>query len=298
MKIIIDGKVVDLGVVSDSIRKIPGGSYSSVANLADYFSSEMLNVTQELTFISSTSDSVFILPAQLIYASAPATIDDTSSHVYLYTSDGRRIEVIYTTETNEITSVMEVSAFSKTVSASTYEMARSQLRDYSAASDPIIGRWVDKRPIYRKLFQGTVSIDDNEVSIVTISNAELVAPITGYIDGQNGSALYTIPGSYPDFHYGITFMKETGEIVLYASSTSISEKIILLYIDYVLVGDDELPDNWASMGSEGGTNDHTQLINRSVASQHPMSAISGLSEQFKTVPSAKITEDQINALFS
>lgn len=178
---------------------------------------------------------------------------------------------------------------------------KSLFQDYSSSEDQIIGRWVDKRPIYRKLFQGTVSINESEVSVLTIPNAELIAPITGCIDGQNGSALYTIPGSYSDFHYGVAFMKETGEVVLYASSTSISEKIILLYIDYVLTGDDELPDNWAgSDGNSGatGANDHTQLINRNADAQHPMSAISGLTEQFKTVPSAKITEEQINALFS
>lgn len=48
----------------------------------------------------------------------------------------------------------------------------------------------------------------------------------------------------------------------------------------------------------GGTNDHTMLSNRDAAGQHPISSIAGLSEQLKITPSSRITEEQINALFS
>lgn len=275
---------------------IPGGTYTNVNAIFANLNDCMSRVDESVMFESSAGDSVSIGPVQLLY-SVRMIVDSETQYFLIYTSDGRRIKVTFNSSTRDISSIMVSSAFEDTVSEATYELARSQLRDYSGASDPIIGRWTDKRPIYRKLIQGTVEITDNEVTVATIPNAELVAPITGYIDGQNGSALYTIPGSYPDFHYGVTFMKDTGEIILYASSTSISEKIILLYVDYVLTGDDELPDNWNG-GTTGGTTDHTQLINRSVENQHPMSAISGLSAQFTTVPSAKITEDQITELFA
>lgn len=272
---------------------IPGGTYTNVDSVFANLSDCMSRIDELVTFESSAGDSVNIAPSQLIY-SARMIVDSETQYYLIYTSDGRRIKVVFNSSTKDISSIMLSSAFDDTVSEATYELARSQLRDYSVASDPIVGRWTDKRPIYRRLIQTTVSINSNEVTITTIPNAELVAPITGYIDGQNGSALYTIPGSYTDFHYGISFIKDTGEIVLYASTTSISEKTIGLYVDYVLIGDDVLPDNWN--GSSGGTSDHTQLINRSVEDQHPMAAISGLAAQFTTVPSAKITEDQINSL--
>lgn len=275
---------------------IPGGTYTNVDSVFANLSDCMSRVDESVTFESSVGDTVDIAPSQLIY-SARMIDDSETQHFLIYTSDARRIKVVFNSSTKDIGSIMVSSAFENTVSEATYELARSQLRDYSATSDPIVGRWTDKRPIYRKLIQATVEITDREVTVATIENAELVAPISGYIDGQNGSALYSIPGSYPDFHYGITFMKDTGDIILYASSTSISEKLIVLYVDYVLVGDDELPDNWNS-GSTSGTSDHTQLINRNVEDQHPMSAISGLTAQFTTVPNTKITEEQIGALFS
>lgn len=273
---------------------IPGGTYTNVDSVFANLSDCMSRIDELVTFESSAGDSVNISPSQLIY-SERMIVDSETQYFLIYTSDGRRIKVTFNSSSKDISSIMVSSSFEDTVSEATYELARSQLRDYSAASDPIVGRWTDKRPIYRRLIQSTVSINSNEVTITTIPDAELVAPITGFIDGQNGSALYTIPGSYTDFHYGISFIKDTGEIVLYASTTSISEKLIVLYVDYVLTGDDELPDNWNG-GSTGGTTDHTQLINRSVEDQHPMTAISGLTAQFTTVPSAKITEDQINSL--
>lgn len=83
---------------------------------------------------------------------------------------------------------------------------------------------------YRKIINKTVLIDSTELVIDALPNIELVAPITGFIDGQNGSELYSIPGIYPDCQYGISYVKETGEIKLYASATSISEKNITLVV--------------------------------------------------------------------
>lgn len=83
---------------------------------------------------------------------------------------------------------------------------------------------------YRKVIKKSILIDSTELVIDTLPSIELTAPITGFIDGQNGSELYSIPGVYPDCQYGISYVKETGEIKLYASATSISEKNITLVV--------------------------------------------------------------------
>lgn len=85
---------------------------------------------------------------------------------------------------------------------------------------------------YRKVINKSILIDTNEVTIDTIPNIRLIAPITGFIDGQNGSELFSVPGIYGDCYYGIGYVKETGEIKLYASNTSISEKEISLIVYY------------------------------------------------------------------
>lgn len=85
---------------------------------------------------------------------------------------------------------------------------------------------------YRKIISKTLLIDQNELVVDTLPNVKLIAPITGIIDGQNGSELFSIPGVYGDCSYGVGYVKETGEIKLYANATSLSEKEVMLIIYY------------------------------------------------------------------
>lgn len=85
---------------------------------------------------------------------------------------------------------------------------------------------------YRKVINKRVMIDSTEIVVDILPNIELTAPITGLLEGQNGSELFSIPGTYGDFEYGLSYVKETGEIKLYASHTSISEKDLTLYVYY------------------------------------------------------------------
>lgn len=85
---------------------------------------------------------------------------------------------------------------------------------------------------YRKVINKTILIDTTEVVIDTLPNIILTAPITGLIDGQNGSELCSIPGVCGECQYGLAYVKETGEIKLYANKTSISEKKIMLVVYY------------------------------------------------------------------
>lgn len=85
---------------------------------------------------------------------------------------------------------------------------------------------------YRKVITKNVMINYTEIVVDTLPNVEIVAPITGILDGQNGSELFSIPGTYGDFQYGLSYVKETGEIKLYSTHTSISEKQLTLYVYY------------------------------------------------------------------
>lgn len=85
---------------------------------------------------------------------------------------------------------------------------------------------------YRKVIRKRVMINSTEVVVAALPNIELVAPITGVLEDQNGSELFSIPGTYGDFEYGLSYVKETGEIKLYANHTSISEKELVLYVYY------------------------------------------------------------------
>lgn len=106
--------------------------------------------------------------------------------------------------------------------------------------DQQVGTLPDKRPIFEHIIQTTVSITGSETIVASMPNIELVAPITGIVDGQNGSEWYSISGSYSDFQYGLSYVKETGDIKLYASSTSISEKTLRLFIRYALPTDKDI----------------------------------------------------------
>lgn len=85
---------------------------------------------------------------------------------------------------------------------------------------------------YRKVIKKSILIDANVITVDTLANVTLIAPITGYIEGQNGSELFSIPGTYDDFSYSVSYVKDTGEIKLYANHTSISEKELMLVIYY------------------------------------------------------------------
>jgi len=85
---------------------------------------------------------------------------------------------------------------------------------------------------YRTVIKKTLLIDQHEVVVDTLPNVKLIAPITGIIDGQNGSELFSIPGVYGDCAYSAGYVKETGEIKLYSSTTSLSEKEIMLIVYY------------------------------------------------------------------
>lgn len=106
--------------------------------------------------------------------------------------------------------------------------------------DQQVGTLPDKRPIFEHIIQTTVSITESETIVASMPNIELVAPITGIVDGQNGSEWYGIPGSYSDFQYGLSYVKDTGDIKLYASSTSISEKTLRLFIRYALPAEKDI----------------------------------------------------------
>lgn len=111
------------------------------------------------------------------------------------------------------------------------------------AFDPLdqqVGILPDGRSIFEHIIQTAVSITEPETIVASMPNIELVAPITGIVDGQNGSEWYSIPGSYSDFQYGLSYVKETGDIKLYASSTSISEKTLRLFVRYVLPAEKDI----------------------------------------------------------
>lgn len=90
---------------------------------------------------------------------------------------------------------------------------------------------------YRKVLNKKILIDQQELVIDTLPNISLTAPITGVIDCQNGSELCSIPGMFGDCYYGLSYVKETGEIKLYSTKTSIGEKVLMLVIYYELLNE-------------------------------------------------------------
>lgn len=283
-----------------TFEAIDGGTFTKAENFKQYATGSTYEITSPAT-ITAGGTSVVLNQGLLVYVSKPSGTEGGPQSFIIVTNDGRKF-VIETDAAGTFTAVTELDAFEASQpSPSTYELSRSQqadAADQTETSDPIIGRWYDKRPIYRRIVRATVTFDSTTVTVTTIANAEPVAPVQGIIDGQNGSEFYTIPGYYPDLTFGVGFVKETGEVKIYGSNTSISDKSVMLYVDYVLNGDTPLPDDWDSAGTSGGTTDHTQLANRNVADQHPMSSISGLDAQLNIVPNTAISGEQIHALFN
>lgn len=288
--------------LTSNVPPISASTYTKLSDLSSYLKDTSYLTDGTVNFVAGETTVTFS-KGTFLYIYSPEDNADGTKTMKIVSNSGVML-IVTADATGNFTALETVNAFDKTdtpePSQTTYDLSASQRTDaanQTETTDPIIGRWTDKRPIYRRIISKSIAFDTNIVSVVTIANAELVAPIQGIIDGQNGSEFYTIPGYYPDFTYGVSFVKETGEVKIYGSNTSISDKQLILYIDYVLAGDELLPDDWNS-SSTGGTSDHTKLTNRDVSDQHPMSSISGLNAQLNLVPNTKITDEQIHALFS
>lgn len=238
----IDGKPFYRKVFIGAINE-PQNAWNTMSSIDPTYEPKMLDAYQNLSngtlsiiplieFTDSLQNSIYIsmtvdkVNSVISYRFRGNALIGRGLMVYLYytkTTDQATIEIPSIAVLNNLTD--------DTISQSTF------------AFDPLdqqVGILPDGRSIFEHIIQTTVSITESETIVASMPNIELVAPITGIVDGQNGSEWYGIPGSYSDFQYGLSYVKETGDIKLYASSTSISEKTLRLFVRYVLPAEKDI----------------------------------------------------------
>lgn len=180
--------------------------------------------------------------------------------------------------------------------ASLHGKSVQSIQDYSTG-ETLVGRWIDNRPVYRRVIKTTVVQSESVVTVATIPGIELASAITGMIAVQNGSRWCSIPGTDQGTDYGVNYNSGTGNIELYASYISEESRQLQLIIEYVKIGDDALTDDQLVVNPGASTSDHRLLTNRDAEDQHPISSISMLSDQLNATPKESITDEQLNALF-
>ena len=81
------------------------------------------------------------------------------------------------------------------------------LEEYSS-TEKVVGRWVDNKPLYRKIISGNMS---QGTTAHGISNIESVAKLYGVMHKPNSGKYFSLPStrpSYPEYAVGV-FMDAT-----------------------------------------------------------------------------------------
>lgn len=172
------------------------------------------------------------------------------------------------------------------------------------SNDPtIVGCWIDKRPVYRIARIVSTRLESTVSLVEDLTGVEIIKQDISIRYSKYGSSYtYPIPCSILDGSFYLQFDEALGTLYLRTDTSETSECTITVILEYVINGDSPLTDDQLIVDtdakpSEGGTNDHTKLINRNVSKQHTISAIDGLSDQLAATPSEAITDEQLNALF-
>lgn len=216
-------------------------------------------------------------------------------------------------------------------------IALQKIDDYkNLLENPVIvGRWIDDKAVYRRLLRidrayTTFTVYPNSGSSLKyelqgyMPKMNHVIKIEGFVQfslSDNTDILYQVP--IPASHMHIvdgtkTIFEVSSQYVMSLSDDVPNYVQIVLMnvgdtvrtlanvkshmiIDYVpsnapVLSDDDIiiPDFIQS----SGTSDHTELTNRDALDQHPVSAITGLSDKLSATPTKSITPEEIDGLFT
>lgn len=190
------------------------------------------------------------------------------------------------------------------------------IQDYNSNLDTLIGRWIDGKPVKRKV----ISLKDIEVTtsgVKPLSDIEgelkglipvNLSSIATFLEGDNkgillGSFSTKLPAMCNDAWISLRYYSEESETNFYLCTSGITTSItfdLSIIFDYVNPEDDELDDDdlIVDPGEGTGTSDHRYLTNRDATQQHPISAITNLTNNLAVRPSVPIDNSEIDKLFN
>lgn len=166
----------------------------------------------------------------------------------------------------------------------------------------VVGKWIDDRPVYRITRVVEVNLASTLALVEGLDGADLIKMnIIMKCSKYGSTSSYLIPCTNVDGNFYLQFDDALGTLYLRTDSVDTSEYTFTIILEYVVEGDPTLTDDdlvTSPEASTGGTNDHTQLVNRSAMNQHPISSIGGLADKLNATPSKVITDEELNALFN
>lgn len=179
---------------------------------------------------------------------------------------------------------------------------------FQSASDRIIGRWDDGKPVKRHMKRYTsVTVSSPTSSKLLEAFTTNLVIVRCYAMAKNTTQQFPLPTFLNGVWIDVKYDTLTGDLMLYPQILGESASFqsatfdVTLVLDYVnpnddVLTDDDLTDDNAP-GSESWKTDHRVLTNRDAEEQHPISAIAGLSDLLANTPTKAITSSEINDLF-